>query len=73
METFLRITDSQSTKEAVKALIEDIRNAMLAVSVNAPDKDTLDIAELAREILWTKNDSVPLLHWTQITQRHVCY
>lgn len=46
---------------------------MLALSVNAPDKDTLEIAELAREILWTKNNNVPLLHWTQVTQKYVCY
>lgn len=57
-----------SKKAAVKHLGKAILLEMFKTTVNAPDWDTSFAAEMARQILWLKEDDLPLSDFVDVAQ-----
>ena len=58
----------QAHKAAVKALTAEVKQTMENLTINASDFDTLHAAEMARQLLWGDDDSIPLAQWREVTQ-----
>lgn len=63
----------QAHKAAVKALTAEVKQTMENLTINASDFDTLHAAEMARQLLWGDDDSIPLAQWREVTQTCVAY
>ncbi|EJU02899.1 glycerol-3-phosphate acyltransferase [Dacryopinax primogenitus] len=55
-------------RAATKHLTHALQRAMIEMSVNAPDWETLNAARMAREILWVDDKTIPLEDFTAISQ-----
>ncbi|KZT54770.1 acyltransferase [Calocera cornea HHB12733] len=55
-------------RAATKALTHRLQRALIRMSVNAPDWETLSAARMAREILWVDERTIPLDEFTVISQ-----
>ncbi|KAH9920018.1 glycerol-3-phosphate-1-acyltransferase [Epithele typhae] len=51
--------EEEDSREVTKALSAEIEKRMLALTINAPDWDTLFAAEMARDILWASEPLQP--------------
>ncbi|TFY66859.1 hypothetical protein EVG20_g4226 [Dentipellis fragilis] len=62
-------SEDADLRSIVTKLNADIEKAMLQLTVNAPDWDTLHVVEMSRDILWNNtNDRLPLKDWVDISQ-----
>lgn len=66
IDSFLNSPDGP--KGAVKELTKEIRDQMIAMTVDAPDWDTLRAAETARQLLWGDDDRIPLKDFRAVSQ-----
>lgn len=55
-------------KSAVKKLTFAIQEALKKVTVNSPDWESLNSANMARKILWVDDKSIPLKSLRDISQ-----
>ncbi|KAG5653204.1 hypothetical protein H0H81_001755 [Sphagnurus paluster] len=68
-EIFANEADADAAaRNAVKQITAEIEKQLRALSVNAPDWDTLYAAEMARDILWQDPANVPLKDWVAVSQ-----
>ncbi|KAG6886879.1 hypothetical protein C0992_001809, partial [Termitomyces sp. T32_za158] len=56
------------TKMAVKQVTAEIERQMRAMTINAPDWDTLHAAQMARDIIYESPANVPLKDWLTVSQ-----
>ncbi|KAG6816358.1 hypothetical protein H0H87_006719 [Tephrocybe sp. NHM501043] len=57
-----------STRVAVKKITAEIEKQMRAMSVNAPDWDTLYAAQMARDIIYEDPANIPIKNWVSVSQ-----
>ncbi|KAG6918108.1 hypothetical protein DXG01_016562 [Tephrocybe rancida] len=57
-----------SARMAVKQIMAKIEQQMGAMSVNAPDWDTLYAAQMARDIIYDDPENIPLKNWVSVSQ-----
>ncbi|KZT03700.1 acyltransferase [Laetiporus sulphureus 93-53] len=57
------------TREAVRKLTKEIARRMVALTINAPDWDTVHAARMARDILWKDERNIPMANFAQISQQ----
>ncbi|PFH44974.1 hypothetical protein AMATHDRAFT_164245 [Amanita thiersii Skay4041] len=57
-----------SRRSAVKRLTYAIRSALVELSINAPDWDTLYVARMARDMLWEGEKSIDLDDFVVVSQ-----
>ncbi|KAF8066653.1 glycerol-3-phosphate-1-acyltransferase [Lyophyllum atratum] len=62
------IGSDAATRAAIKEIMAEIEKQMRAMSINAPDWDTLYAAQMARDILWKDPANIPLKDWVSISQ-----
>ncbi|KAA1472683.1 acyltransferase [Dentipellis sp. KUC8613] len=70
---YLQASSSNSEDVDLRSIVTkmtaDIKNAMFQLTVNAPDWDTLRVAEMSRDILWNDtNGRLPLKDWVNASQ-----
>ncbi|KAF5374167.1 hypothetical protein D9615_008902 [Tricholomella constricta] len=53
---------------SVKLVMVEVEKQLRAMSVNAPDWDTLYAAQMARDLLWEDPANIPLKDWVFISQ-----
>ncbi|KAG6884756.1 hypothetical protein C0993_008495, partial [Termitomyces sp. T159_Od127] len=56
------------TKTAVRQVTAEIERQMRAMSINAPDWDTLYAAQMARDIIYEDPANIPLKDWLSVSQ-----
>ncbi|CED83161.1 Phospholipid/glycerol acyltransferase [Phaffia rhodozyma] len=66
-EQFLS-TEEVEAKSAVKRLTKSVEDAMIELTVNAPDWDTLNAAILARQLLWANEKDLRMENFREVTQ-----
>ncbi|CAK5281351.1 unnamed protein product [Mycena citricolor] len=67
-ELFEAPPDAQAERAAVKALMKDIEDQIVQMTINAPDWETLYSARIARNILWKDEGAIPLKDWIIVNQ-----
>ncbi|KAF9044221.1 hypothetical protein BJ165DRAFT_1347805 [Panaeolus papilionaceus] len=63
-------TDERS-KDIVKKVTKRVEEALLGMTINAGDWDTICATSMARTILWGSEEGAPLKNWVEVSQRLV--
>ncbi|CCL99506.1 uncharacterized protein FIBRA_01524 [Fibroporia radiculosa] len=68
-ERYLQDTGGvDAPREVVRDLTSEIERSMVALTINAPDWDTLHAARMARDILFGDSQNIPIQEFAEITQ-----
>ncbi|KAF7327739.1 Glycoside hydrolase family 5 protein [Mycena kentingensis (nom. inval.)] len=60
--------DEEAERAAVKAVMKEVEDQLRALTINAPDWETLYAARMTRDILWTNDENVKLKDWVVVGQ-----